>query len=107
MLIEVFSSATTGGTAPLLKSLLKKPSKVLTVGVEYSPDQSPADEVLSMKLRQQAKVSFVVCPGVPPGHFVFFSDVMFRISCIVGIPVRLDVMAFCIISRSSSTLIVA
>ena len=58
---RLFSSATTGGTAPLLKSLLKKPSKVLTVGVEYSPDQSPADEVLSMKLRQQAKVSFVVC----------------------------------------------
>ncbi len=58
---RLFSSATTAGTAPLLKSILKKPSKVLTVGVEYSPDQSPADEVLSMKLRQQAKVSFVVC----------------------------------------------
>lgn len=58
---RLFSSATAAGTAPMLKSLLKKPSKVLTVGVEYSPEKSQADEVLSMKLRQQAKVSFVVC----------------------------------------------
>ena len=67
---RLFSSATDVGTAPVLKSLLKKPSKVLTVGVEYSPEGSgdrgdePSEgglEVLSMKLRQQAKVSFIVC----------------------------------------------
>ena len=62
---RLFSSATTVGTAPMLKSLLKKPSKVLTVGVEYSPqEESESDEsleVLSMKLRQQAKVSFILC----------------------------------------------
>jgi len=65
---QLFSSTVTGGTAPVLKSLLKKPSKVLTVGVEYDPagDSEAAEgndnlEVFSMKLRQQAKVSFVVC----------------------------------------------
>ncbi len=64
---RLFSSATTVGTAPMLKSLLKKPSKVLTVGVEYSPqEESGSDdegslEVLSMKLRQQVKVSFIMC----------------------------------------------
>ena len=65
---RLFSSATTVGTAPMLKSLLKKPSKVLTVGVEYSPnDESESDEsleVLSMKLRQQAKVSFILCNDI-------------------------------------------
>eukprot|EP00536_Pseudo-nitzschia_multiseries_P007119 jgi/Psemu1/304612/fgenesh1_kg.163_\ len=61
---RLFSSAISGGTAPVLKSLLKKPSKVLTVGVEYDPAGKAADdnlEVFSMKLRQQAKVSFIVC----------------------------------------------
>lgn len=67
---RLFSSATNVGTAPMLKSLLKKPSKVLTVGVEYSPQQeSESDdegslEVLSMKLRQQSKVSFIVCNDI-------------------------------------------
>ena len=68
---RLFSSATTVGTAPVLKSLLKKPSKVLTIGVEYSPQQSEdvvedegSLEVLSMKLRQQAKVAFIVCSNL-------------------------------------------
>ena len=63
---KLFSSTTPIGTAPMLKSLLKKPSKVLTVGVEYYPQ--PSDDlpegsldVLSMKLREQAKVSFISC----------------------------------------------
>ena len=70
---QLYSSANVG-TAPMLKSLLKKPSKVLTVGVEYSP-QRPDDlgedrpeenlDVFSMKLRQQAKVSFIVCSDLP------------------------------------------
>lgn len=67
---QLFSSDIAVGTAPGLKSLLKKPSKMLTVGVEYSPQQSEdlgEDrqeknlDVFSMKLRQQAKVSFVTC----------------------------------------------
>lgn len=61
---HLFSSTITGGTAPVLKSLLKKPSKVLTVGVEYAPASNGEKqdlEVFSMKLRQQAKVSFIVC----------------------------------------------
>lgn len=60
----LFMSTITGGGAPILKSLLKKPSKVLTVGVEYLPPAVLGDDnldVFSMKLRQQAKVSFVVC----------------------------------------------
>lgn len=70
---RLFSSATGFGTAPVLKSLLKKPSKVLTVGVEYSPEESTdlgedlsvaSIEILSMKLRQQAKVAFIVCSDV-------------------------------------------
>lgn len=63
---QLSSTATPVGTAPMLKSLLKKPSKVLTVGVEYLPSATAVDndqslEVLSMKLRQQAKVSFILC----------------------------------------------
>ena len=61
---HLFSSAITGGTAPVLKSLLKKPSKVLTVGVEYAPTsvgEKQDLEVFSMKLRQQAKLSSIVC----------------------------------------------
>jgi len=65
---QLFSSATAAaGTAPMLKSVLKKPSKVLTVGVEYSNENGDAAdglEVLSMKLRQQSKVSFVVCSNL-------------------------------------------
>ena len=67
---HLFSSATTCGTAPVLKSLLKKPTKVLTIGVEYSSEE-PEDqeggslELLSMKLRSQAKVSFIVCSDLP------------------------------------------
>lgn len=69
---QIFSSSIAIGTAPVLRSLLKKPRKVLTVGVEYSPQQSDdlAEEdrgsldVLSMKLRQQAKVSFIVCSDI-------------------------------------------
>jgi len=64
------SSFTDLGAAPVLKSLLKKPSKVLTVGVEYSPEESGDNgeegslEILSMKLRQQAKVSFIGCSDI-------------------------------------------
>lgn len=71
---QLYSSTAAVGPAPVLKSLLKKPSKVLTVGVEYSPQQSddlvedrPEGnlDVFSMKLRQQAKVSFIVCSDLP------------------------------------------
>jgi len=70
---RLLSSTTDLGTAPVLKSLLKKPSKVLTVGVEYSPEESTdlgedasegSIEILSMKLRQQAKVSFIACSDI-------------------------------------------
>ncbi|KAG7342894.1 hypothetical protein IV203_020839 [Nitzschia inconspicua] len=53
------------GTAPILKSQLKKPSKVLTVGVEYTGNQNDKNElsILSMQLRK-SKVSGLWCRQV-------------------------------------------
>ena len=59
------SASTKRGAAPCLKALLKKPSKVLTVGVEVSSGCALSSSntelsILSMQLRK-SKVSFIVC----------------------------------------------
>jgi hypothetical protein len=60
------SLASATAASPKLKSLLKKPSKVLTVGVEYDPkpshDKNEAS-VLSMQLRK-SKISSIWCKHV-------------------------------------------
>jgi hypothetical protein len=70
------SPAAVDGTAPVLKSLLKKPSKVLTVGVEYSASQQQLTDknalsILSMQLRK-CKVSSIWCDNVE--HVGIFAD---------------------------------
>jgi hypothetical protein len=58
---SVFANTAVGGTAPNLKSFLKKPSKVLTVGVEVTPEDDVdknALSILSMQLRK-SKVSSI------------------------------------------------
>lgn len=57
--LQMSSTAVNGG-APMLHSILKKPSKVLTVGLEYSGDSLSSNEIsiLSMQLRK-CKVSAI------------------------------------------------
>lgn len=61
------TTVATGGGASTLKSILKKPSKVLTVGLEYAGDDetlAPEEiDVLSMQLRK-TKVAAVWCSDV-------------------------------------------
>jgi hypothetical protein len=64
----VVPDSTAGFVAPVLKSLLKKPSKVLTVGVEFAHNtDSMLDKnelsILSMQLRK-SKVSSIWCTTV-------------------------------------------
>ena len=56
------TSAPIDGSAAMIKSILKKPSKVLTVGLEYIGNNLSNTEIntLSMQLRK-SKVSFIVC----------------------------------------------
>jgi hypothetical protein len=62
--VQLSMSTTANGAAPILKSILKKPSKVFTVGLEYTGgvDALNANEmsILSMQLRK-SKVSAIFC----------------------------------------------
>ena len=70
---SLFSSTTANiGTAPILKSILRKPSKVLTVGVELAPtttensswgDRKNELSILSMQLRKSKVSSIWVSPS--------------------------------------------